>query len=121
MPGGVEWWEVTTWEDLRAEADQLGLLALDFEEEAKAWTHPAARTLLQQQALQVGDWAQEAALGCDTGDALDRRQALTVALGRREAAEASLQRWRQRGELWNGHRQRPAPETARPRPWSIRD
>ena len=104
MSGRPEWWEVTTDVDLRDVAHDLAAVADDLADERRRHTYPKARDLIDLDVITVRSWAEEAMHSRDSGDALDRRDALALALGRRDAAELRLRRWADAGDLWNEHR-----------------
>lgn len=108
-PGGAEWGLVALTEDLMQASRQLSMLAWDFRQEARAWGHPAARHLLEDQAAELVSAAQAAALASMTGDYYSRMEAMASAVGMHSAGQIQLRRWFQRGELFNEHRMRPVP------------
>lgn len=94
---------------LERESQELAIIAHDFLQERRNWTHPAGRAELARAAMDVTDWAQLAALESNRGDYWSKLDALQAAEARRDVALKSLLEWWRRGELWNGHRLRPVP------------
>jgi len=108
-PLGAEWGLVTVTEDLMGTSRDLAQLAWEFGQEARSWTVPAGKEQLQLLQAHLTTWAQEAALASAQGDYYTRYDALQLAIHRRAAAQLSLRRWWETGELWNSHRVRPVP------------
>lgn len=96
-------------EDLNRWSTHLAKLATDYRMEQRSWTLPEARDRLGRMAADVSDASQRAALEATRGDYWSRLDALHRAEGFAAAAELTLARWWQQGELWNHHSARPIP------------
>lgn len=96
-------------EDLNRWAQYLANLASDYRMEQRSWSLPEARDRLGRMAADVLDQSQLAALEATRGDYWSQLDALNRAEGYAAAAQLTLARWWQQGELWNNHRIRPMP------------
>ena len=111
MSARADWGMVSVTEGLMQAARDLSQLAYEFRQESRSWTHPAARTQLEDQAAELVTMSQQAALASSTGDYWTRLAAVRLAEEQVGAAHTTLRLWFQRGELWNEHRLRPVPAT----------
>lgn len=100
---------VTVTEDLMAQSRELAQIGWELSQEARTWTVPEARPLMEDAAMQCRGWAQAAALASTRGDYWSRLDALFRAEAQTAAARLILRRWWQAGESWNSHRVRPVP------------
>jgi hypothetical protein len=112
MSARPEWWEVTSREDLEAEARNLCRIADLVEAELSRARHPAVRTTIVDRAERIRDLAAEAWLAMDEGDYWERMDALGLALRRREAALLTYEKTSALVDLFNSDPESPG----RPRP-----